>query len=55
MARRWQMMTRKEQVRLQLARLRQFLEQQVIPFHPYYREIWTAFRRNPLSPVSPPR
>ena len=43
----WTSMNPKEQIRSQLARLRTFLEKQVIPYHPYYREL---FSREGIDP-----
>ncbi|MCI0652096.1 MAG: AMP-binding protein [Planctomycetes bacterium] len=44
---RWDSASPDDQRRMQLARLREFLARQALPFHPFYREL---FRREKLSP-----
>ncbi|MFQ5653801.1 MAG: phenylacetate--CoA ligase family protein [Planctomycetota bacterium] len=44
---RWDTLERPEQERLQIARLREFLRRQLLPFHPFYREL---FQREGIDP-----
>ncbi len=44
---RWQFLSPEQQRRLQLAKLRSFLSEQVVPYHPYYRALFAEHGIDP--------